>query len=197
MPVTPQITLTANLESILAGAETGGYLRITLCGSGPIIPAVPGTSVLADALIPQILGPQVGSTPLSIELYGNDVIVPGPDVTFYEVAVLDKDKNVIQAGNYRFDGTETIDLSEAVQIVAPYGFWLGFLKVVACTGAVPGTHYQVPAPALLIVAVLYNGVILDPTDYSVAPGTTNITLNFATEIGPDGTPDKINALCVA
>lgn len=195
MPVTPQITLTANLESILAGAETGGYLRITLCGSGPVIPAVPGTCVLADATIPQIIGPQVGSTPLSIELYGNDVIVPGPDVTFYEIAVLDDDQNVIQAGNYRFDGAGTIDLSEAAQIVAPYGFWLGFLKVVACTGAVPGTHYQ--APGFLVIAVLYNGVILDPTDYSVAPGTTNITLlTFATQVGPDGQPDKINALCV-
>lgn len=193
MAVTPQITLTANLESILAGAELGGYLRITLCGSGPVIPAVPGTCILADATIPKIIGPQVRSTPISIELYGNDVIVPGPDITFYEIAVLDQDKNVIQSGNYRFDGAGTTDLSEAAQILAPYGFFLGFLKVVACTGAVPGTHYAAPG-AQFIVAVLYNGVVLDPTDWS-AVGRA-ITLNFATEIGPDGTPDKINALCV-
>ncbi|HTH42884.1 MAG TPA: hypothetical protein VL498_06950 [Terracidiphilus sp.] len=193
MALTPQITLTANLESILAGAEMGGYLRITLCGSGPIVPAVPGTCILADATIPKLVGPQVGSTPLSIDLYGNDVITPGPDVTFYEVAVLDAEKNVIQAGNYRFDGAGIIDLSEAAQIVAPYGFPLQFLKVIACTGAVPGVNYVAPG-ARLIVAVLYNGTILDPADWS-SVGTA-ITLNFATEIGPDGTPDKINALCV-
>jgi len=187
-PLTPQITLTANLQSILAGAETGGSLRITLCGSGPIIPSVPGTCVLADATIPQKVGPQVGATPISVTLYGNDVIEPGPDITFYEIAVLDDEDNVIQSGNFRFDGTQTIDLSDAAQIVAPYGFWLGFLKVVGCTGAVPGTHYAAPG-AKQIIAVMYNQGILDPTDWSAVGAA--ITLNFATLLG-----DKINALVV-
>ncbi|HET6220169.1 MAG TPA: hypothetical protein VFE27_24285 [Acidobacteriaceae bacterium] len=192
MPLTPQITLTAHLETILAGADTGGYLRITLCGSGPVMPAVPGTCMLADATIPQIVGPQVGAGPLSIELFGNDVIEPGPDVTFYEIAVLDDDKNVIQAGMYRFDGAGTIDLSEAVQIMPPYGFPVGVLAVRDCVGAVPGSHYL--APGTPVVAVIYNGTILDPNavptpDYTlVGPA---ITLSFNTQVG-----DKINALCV-
>lgn len=192
--LTPQITLTANLESIIGGAFTGGFLRITLCGSGPIIPAVPGTCLLADATIPQITNAQVDAGhPITVKLFGNDVITPGPDVTFYEIAVLDSDENVIQSGNYRFDGVAAIDLSQAVQIVAPYGFFLGFLKVAHCTGAVPGNVYVAPG---LVVGVFYNGALLGPAaDYTLAPDRKTINLTFMTEI-QNGVLDEISALCV-
>src|SRR5215831_333514 len=111
------ITLNANLESIIGAAATGGYLRITLCGFGPSLPSVRGTCMIANAGVPQLVGPQVGSTPITVQLYGNDVITPAN--TFYEVAVLDANQNVVQCGNYSFSGSGTYDLSNAAQLVQP------------------------------------------------------------------------------
>src|SRR5215469_2552433 len=71
MATTPQITLTATLDTIMGGGFEGGWLRITLCGYGPAAPTVPG-AMLADAGIPQLLGPQAGGTALTIALFGND-----------------------------------------------------------------------------------------------------------------------------
>ena len=184
-PLTPQITLTANLESINSGAELGGYLRITLCGYGPQLPAVPGTCMLADAGVPQIIGPQVGSTPISVELFGNDVIQPAN--TVYEISVLDQNKDVIQSGLYSFTGTQTVDLSQAAQIVQPYGFPLGGLAYLACSGSIPGTVFVAPGP---VIAVTYNGVMLRQTLYTVAGNI--ITLLFTPEAG-----DRIDAFCIA
>jgi hypothetical protein len=185
MPATPQITLTANLESILAGAETSGWLQITLCGFGPVMPSVPGTGMLADAGIPQLAGPQVGSTPISQLLYGNDVISPAG--TFYSVAVMDSQQNVVQTGNYIFSGSGSQDLSNAIQIVPPYGYLPGFLSVQRLDGDVPGTVYTAPGP---IVAVFYNGALMRPTiDYTLAGNV--VTLRFSTEV-----LDNVYALCI-
>jgi hypothetical protein len=192
MPVTPQITLTANLQSILAGAEAAGYLRITLCAIGPILPCVPGTSMLADGTIPQIIGPQAGSTPLSILLYGNDVITPAG--TFYEIAVLDANKNAIQAGNYQFSGTETIDLSNAIPMVGPYGFPLNALAYLPCV--LGANNHSFTAPGT-VIAPAYNGVLLPegqstPTlSYTLDSTGTEITLNF--DIDPSW--ERIDAFC--
>lgn len=182
---TPTITLTANLESIVNGTELGGYLRVTLCGYGPQLPAIPGTCMLADAGVPQIEGPQVGSTPISIELWGNDVIQPAN--TFYEVSILDQNKNVIQSGMYTFTGSGTTDLSQASQIVPPYGFPIANLAYAACTGAVPGTVYTAPGNA---IAVTYNGILLRKSLYTISGPI--ITLLFTTEVG-----DRIDAFCIS
>jgi hypothetical protein len=198
--LTPQITLTADLESILAGAQTAGYLRITLCGFGPIPPNVPGTCMLADAGIPQIVGPQVGATQISILLYGNDVIQPlnadGSPATFYEIAVLDSNKNVIQSANYRLTGAGTQPLPGQPPIVPPYGSQLSALQYLPCAGAVPGNAYVAPG---VPVMVFYNGVALPMgqalpwLSYTIS-GTSNINLNFATQTGVPN--DRIDALCV-
>jgi hypothetical protein len=191
MPTTPGVTLTANLQSILAGGALGGYLRVTLCGFGPVMPCVPGAGMLGDAAVPQMVGPQISSTPISQVLYGNDVIQPGS--TFYEIAVLDQKKNVIQAGMYQFaNAAGTVDLSTAGQIVPPYGFNLGGLITAPCTGAVPGNSYVSPGR---IMGLFYNGILLPkdqsrPTYSYTATGTT-ATLNFLTQDG-----DRIDALCV-
>lgn len=192
MTTTPSITLTANLESILGGTALAGYLRITLCGFGPVIPTVPGVGVIADAGIPRLVGPQEGSTEISQLLWGNDVIVPSG--TFYEVAVLDDSKNVIQCGMYEFTGSGTIDLSEATQIVPPYGFLLSSLQYQPCAGPTPGNTYTAPGT---ILAVSYNGLFmragqsLPVFSYTVSSGNV-ITLNFTTQAG-----DRIDALCIA
>lgn len=195
-PITPGVTLEANLTSIIGEAEGGGYLRVTLCGYGPMIPVVPtGGAVLQDAGVPQIIGPQVGSTDVSVLLWGNDVIVPGPNVTFYEIAVLDKNQNVIQAGLYQFlNSAGTVDLSTLVPYVGPYGFYLPLLGYEPCTGAVPGNVYVAPGP---VVALAYNGVILPAgqafpiLSYALASDEVTATLNFNTELG-----DLVDALCI-
>ena len=76
---------------------------------GAYLPAVPGVGILADAGIPQSIV-QVGSTEISVELYGNDVIEP-LNQTFYDIAILDTAGDVVQRGCYQFTGSETVDLS--------------------------------------------------------------------------------------
>lgn len=189
MATTPQITLTANLESIVAGGAAAGYLRITLCGYGPQTPVIPGTAMLADAGVPQLIGPQAGSTALSVMLFGNDVIVPSG--TVYEIAVLDANKDVIQANNYALTGSGSQDLSTLAPIVPPYGFPIAGLAYAACAGS--GRNWTAPGGVL---AVAYNGVLLTPNatlptlGYTVAGN--QITLNFPVT-DPE---DSIYAFCL-
>jgi hypothetical protein len=192
-----QFQLQANLGSI-TGDPVGGYLRITLCGFGPVVPFwKPGPAgMLANAGVPQTYGPQVGSTPLLVTLWTNTSITP--DGTFYEIAVEDASRNVIQCGNYQFSTSGvTVDLSTAVQIVSPYGFPLSSLKFAPCTGTIPGIIGTVyTAPGSPVLAVAYNGIFLRggqslPTlSYTVVG--TSITLNFATQAG-----DRIDAFCIS
>lgn len=105
-----EFVLTANLMSVLAEAVENGFLRITLCGYGMVTPAIVGLGMLADAGIPQFVGPQVDAvTPITVTLPRNDYITPAG--TFYEIAVLDQNKNVIQTENYQFSGPGPYDLS--------------------------------------------------------------------------------------
>ena len=190
MSLTAQITLSAKMSSVL-GVGEDGYLRITLCGFGQIMPSVPGTAMLADAGVPQTVGPGGSSSPLTQLIWGNDVISHAN--TFYEIAVLDSARNVIQCGNYQFTGSGTIDLSTATQIVTPYGFITTGLRYVHCTGAIPGSVYTAPGP---VVAVSYNGILmipdLPPPNLSYSVSGNVITLNFSTQAGDRG----IDAFCV-
>lgn len=189
-----QFQLQANIESIIGGGATGGFLRITLCGFANIIPfSKPSPAgMLADAGVPQLVGPQA-SSPLSVALFCNDSITP--DNTFYEIAVLDANQNVVQSGNYQFNGIAgtTVDLSTQPQIVQPTGFVPGGIKYLPCAGTVPGTVYTAPGPVL---AVSYNGIFLRANQalpilsYTVVGEA--ITLNFTTQIG-----DRIDALCIS
>lgn len=194
MTVSAGVTLTANLESILGGTAEAGFLRITLCGFGPVLPSVPGVAMLADAGVPQLIGPQVGSTPISQKLWGNDVITPA--ITFYEIAVLDQNKEVIQVGAYQFGNADgTVDLSSVAQFTGPYGFQLADLTYQPCTGTIGGNTFVSPGR---IVAVTYNGVIMPESagpfpllSYTIGADGVTITLNFNTQAG-----DRIDAFCV-
>lgn len=183
---TPNITLTATLED-LAGAAAGttadaAKLRIALCGFGPVLPRIVGTSMLAR------IGPltlySTGAI-ISTPLWGNDQITPAG--TYYSIEILDGEDNVVQCGAYQFIGSATIDLSNATQLVPPYGFILPALKMAACSGAVPGSSYTAPG---VVVAVFVNGICQRPvTDYA-APAQV-ITLTYLTEVG-----DTVHALYI-
>lgn len=195
MPATPLVTLTATLDD-LTGAPAGSIaaaakLRIALCGFGPYLPKIIGTAMIAKA---GPFGFLSTGNPLSLALWANDQIFPAN--TFYSIEILDGEDNVIQCGAYQFlagGSALNIDLSNATQIVPPYGLPISFLRVIPCTGAVPGTQY-VAAGAEIVIAVFYNGVLLTPTtDYTVAQ--INISLNFTTQV-QNGIPDQISALVV-
>ena len=116
MALTPQITLTATLlnysGNALGSAGSPAYLRIALCGFGQSLPRVSGTAMIGSiASWPGDIS--YTGTALSIKLWGNDVITPGPGTTYYSIAVLDANRNIIQSGAYQFSGTQTVDLSTA------------------------------------------------------------------------------------
>jgi hypothetical protein len=133
---TPGITLTITPQDIsgnlVGSSQSPSSVRITLCGFGPRLPAIPGT---ANIVRPgPIWYPFDGTgAPLTISLWGNDVIEPGG--TFYEIAVLDAARNVVQANMYQFVGSQTIDLSNATPTSPPPGYnpWIGYDVIVGGT----------------------------------------------------------------
>lgn len=112
MPVTPTITITGTLQSVLGTADAGALI-VQLCGFNNHNPVIPGTAVL-DMTAPLAIQAAVDGT-FGFELYGNDVIEPGG--TYYTIAVRDSRKSAVQVNAYIFEGTEDIDLSDAASFV--------------------------------------------------------------------------------
>jgi hypothetical protein len=116
MPLTPEITLTITLLD-LQGDEIGSesspaFVEIALYGYGATLPRVAGTAMLGKVgpLTQRI--PYLG-TPLTVLLWGNDVITPAG--TGYVISILDDEGDVLQSGAYVFTGTVTADLSTLAQ----------------------------------------------------------------------------------
>jgi hypothetical protein len=109
---TPAITLTATLQSWAGVNDAGAALEITLCGFGQTLPKVTGASMLAK-IKTQVLA-TAGT--ISTVIYGNDVITPTG--TYYSIAVIDDQKNVVQSGIYQLSGSGTQDLSSLTQLLA-------------------------------------------------------------------------------
>lgn len=112
MPLTPQITLTITLDDY-SGNEIGSsgspaYVRVALCGYGPILPCIPGTAMVAKVASWPGDIPYIGS-PITLLLWGNDVISPA--TTYYTISILDAKNNVLQTAAYVFTGTVSADLS--------------------------------------------------------------------------------------
>lgn len=116
--MSPGITLTATLLDY-SGSQLGSiakpaYLRIALCGYGQMLPRVSGVGMIGKSVSWPGDIPYTGSA-LNVKLWGNDVLTPSN--TYYSIAVLDENRNVIQSGLYQFSGTQTIDLSAAPQVI--------------------------------------------------------------------------------
>jgi hypothetical protein len=176
MAVTPQITLNAKLQD-LSGDSAGStanpaILRIALAGFGLTLPCIPGTSNVAQPGPEDYLDSGTGA---QAKLWGNDVIFPAG--TYYAITLLDGDGNVLQTGRYRFTGTQTLDLSEAPQLVDGANALIGAVP----NGAYPGNTYTVPLPAYggtVPSALYYNGGLQDLEEFTLAGET--LFLNFET-----------------
>lgn len=173
MAVTPQITLTATLMDI-SGNDVGttslpSKMRIALVGFGPVLPCVPGTCNI-DKPGPFFVPSTNGN--INIKLWGNDVIYP--QGTWYDIALLDDRNNIVQAGAYQFFGTETVDLSQAGQIVGGQPS----LYVDNLTSQIPSTSLtlsHIPTGGIL-VGFYVNGLWQRPTiDYTVSGNTVTPT----------------------
>jgi len=173
---TPGVTLTATLQTITGDAagstSNPAKLVIVLCNYGLTLPQIPGTSTIAKKE-QTVYFDSAGQ--VSTLLWGNDVITPTGD-TFYAITVIDGEGNVIQAADYQFLGTQTIDLSNATPYnppPVPVGPTLP-LVYGPCTPTPPqaaNTIYTAPG---LIVAVAYNGTLQRPEiDYEMV-GTSGL-----------------------
>ena len=195
MPLTPQITLTATLQDQSGQPLPKAQLIITLCGYGPTLPCIIGTSMLAQ------VGP-VEYTLLDgtadLPLWGNDVITPAG--TFYSIQLVDNKKNVVQAGIYQFTGSGTIDLSNAPQILpGPGGGITPPLQYLTSTlwqvGIGQGTNvYTLPRSVYnnQLLGLYYNGTLQIPgLHYTLTNRTITLT-NWSTQAG-----DNLFALYVA
>lgn len=178
---TPNISLTATLLDYsgndIGTAAQPAYLRVALCGFGPVLPSIPGAGSLAKISSWFTDIPFVG-TQITVKLWGNDQI--SPSGTFYAISVLDANKNVVQTGIYQFLGTQTIDLSNAPQIVQPVmpgGFNTVQEQLV---GAVPGTVFTAPTAiwGTGIILTFYRGILQRlGTDYNYSNGTWTFTFS--------------------
>ena len=156
MPLTPQITLTATLSDFTntaAGSTASpAKLRIALCGAGLGLPEVPNTCTLTQ-IVKDFFA--TSSSPLSISLFGNDVITPAGN--YYTITVLDGQDNVVQCGRYQFTGTLAVDLSNAVAMPSA-----GAIRLTGAVpnGLFPGSAYTLPTLAVggfVSAVVFYNG----------------------------------------
>lgn len=185
MPSEPTITLTATLQDFCGNAagtiSNPAKLRIALVGFGPALPRIAGTSNIAQ------VGPwyyySTGAE-LSMTLWGNDVITPAN--TYYEIAVIDGEGNMVQCAAYQFTGTQTIDLSNAVPYNPLPPSVIALLAYGLCAGVVPGSVYTAPG---LVIAATYNGVLQRPGVDFTGVGSSTVTLNFQTQAG-----DSVGAL---
>jgi len=183
MPATPNITLTATLDD-LTGAAAGSTanpakLRIALCGYGPVLPRIAGTTMLAKT------GPfAVYSTGAAIStlIWGNDQITPAG--TYYSIEVLDGEDNVVQCGAYTLTGGGTQDLSSLTPVTPQPVAQIFNLVMLATTGTVPGTVFTVPTPVWggSMLGVFYKGAFYPAvkgavTNFTLAGQT--LTMNFA------------------
>jgi hypothetical protein len=153
--MTPQITLTATLQTPFGTTDVGAMLRITLAGFGGLIPRVNGTSILSRA---QQKFKQ-GAGAISVQIFGNDVITPGPGLTFYCIEIFDSKNNIIQSGNYQLSGSGTLDLSTLNQYFPPPPPVLGESPVITnpAGGSLQTINGSITIVGNLIVTGTING----------------------------------------
>jgi hypothetical protein len=190
----PNVTLTATLQdctgTAVGSAANPAKLAIALCGFGPQLPRIAGTSMLARP------GPQYIEAPagtISTKVWGNDQITPSG--TYYTISLLDSQGNIVQTAAYSLTGSGTFDLSNLVPLSFPnqntpiilFASFTAAPSSQACVGAVDGsnkvfTFTAGPSPTPLI-QLFAAGVYQSATapDYTLSYSGANVwTITFVT-----------------
>ena len=177
---TPAITLTATLQDVsgndIGSAAQPAQMRIALAGFGSQIPRIAGTSVLAR--VGPIYVPATG-TQISTLLWGNDAITPAG--TWYDIALLDQNGNVVQAGLYSIAGSGTVDLSNLAPLVsAALQPPVGQLVEYSFVAGANGTTFNLPslpiAGAPVWIFLRRQKLSKSNGDYNVLGARVTITL---------------------
>jgi hypothetical protein len=195
----PSITLTATLQDV-TGATVGSAanpskLCIALCGFGAYLPRVGGTSLIAR-VGPIYLESTTGT--FSTALWGNDAITPAG--TYYTIALLDGQGNVVQSGAYQLTGAGTFDLSSLLPITTPSQAALFLSALIGnaptfqvATGTVNSVNtvftFTAPQTPTPVLAVFAGGIYQTPvTDYGTptysGSNVWSVTLTTAPALGP-------------
>lgn len=107
---TPTVNVTGNFENILGAAFGSVSFQLFSNGfGGPY--RVSGTGTIVQTRYQTSIDDS-----FSVTLFGNDVITPGPDLTFYLVIFYDEFGVAQASGVYQFDGSDTIDISTVTPI---------------------------------------------------------------------------------
>jgi Major tropism determinant N-terminal domain len=99
------ITITGSLKQVGGSADSAASITFELKGFGTWLPAVAGTGLIAETK----LTATITNGAFSVQLYGNDVIIPTG--TFYMVTVTTDEGAVLGSVPYQFTGAGPIDLS--------------------------------------------------------------------------------------
>jgi hypothetical protein len=204
-----------------SGANIAGHVVFTLCNFGANIPRVIGTNAMVPVSV-TVDAAANGSWSTSIQ--GNDSIDPGaantPPTTFYNVAFLDANKNIIQILPFNFTGagpnnldsqaplntipSPTTPPNNAALLAANQTFTgndtfqgtttLGATLIGSLSGSITGSPNFTGTPEFS------GGISADGTHIETIPSTTSTLVDLATsqtitgnKIFPSGTLSATNA----
>lgn len=108
MPLTPQITITGNLQQV-TGVINSGSVQFELVNFGSTVPRVSGTAIL---VVTSFQAQADGSGNFSVTLWGTDVVTPSG--VFYAVTFYSDTGAPVMTLPYQFVGTGTFDLSQVI-----------------------------------------------------------------------------------
>jgi hypothetical protein len=107
-------TITGNAFTVADGSKSGAtQIWANLCGYGSQNPRINGVGVFTGLrTVDLVIDPLTGA--FTVELYGNDLIVPGG--TYYVFTFANENGDIIQVNAYRFIDGQTYDLN----LIDPY-----------------------------------------------------------------------------
>lgn len=134
---TPLITLTGTFTDLAGNLLASGTVTAVLNGFGSTDPQVAGGSILATTTISASVSN--GTFTLG-PIYGNDAIIPGPNVTFYTITMPAPTGTGAAGGsvslNFRLTGYGTLNLASLVPLTATITTQSGLPTVVLSSAPV-------------------------------------------------------------
>jgi hypothetical protein len=195
MPVTPQITITANLQQVTGSIDAASAV-FELVNFGSTVPRISGTCLILQISTKAVAD---GSGNISVTLWGNDVITPAG--TYYTVTYYNESGGQVAKVPYQFVGSGSFDLSTLIpigeQVVAnqtPNSAIPGIFNPVShqfLTGMNSVGQFSAAQPAFSdLSATIAASQLITPTSSTLGgvKSLAAVSHNFLTSIGTDGVP---------